>query len=860
MSRFTRKRGEQIQTDIQKRERKYRARRIDEAVQRAYEHLYDGEFRRLVTLMRDILTRDMGVTRHTLRDHAETVLESAAELHWNHEAVRRFVENPDRYLETELNSTERNGSGQLYLRAAGMTDPRERQRDTVVEAFHSLESLAVARGWVSNSVTNWAPARGYALQMGTWYQPPRDDMPFDIQLVNPGDSEEVTVAMGKPGRGKGVWGHTETEDRAAAGRKIIDLVDFDECEGGTLDIPNANPILREAREDMGLPPDFTEHPEYEPPNVEIMVPLTDGLADRHIPYYGDGPTDTVVRPFTVPASRLSKRALKRFISAELTPTQVNVFESAYDEIQRSRDDWNLHELIMAVERHRGLHGNQGAVDRVMRAIRRVQSKGWIRDKDDPHCIDWGRILTDTDTATVFTASLMEDTDEAAKYLFHSYVIYGFRTELKRLKALPSSERDGWKHVPKMTGLARELHKIAPNAVTAADDPTIRDIQEAMTSDFRDLTAMHRHEGVELICDTQNFIGEIKKRGRKNFNRAALFQVDFSDAKEMFQEMAGELREKYPKRVTQRFGVGECAVLGRVGTNRSFEMTVAVAPPMSHHFDPDEWVHPERGVTKDRESLKREIGGDPEELEPEGWESVNSGWDIRVYLGGEEYRPARELLNATNAGEVDRTDLETVRNSDRRPEHGPGQFAWDCLEIVDAPDPGRSSDRVILKRLETAYINYAEHHGHRTNYGARSNLCQVMGGAPTPTKPDTEFREVWDLTRPVIHDFDGGQENGQVACYSGVRLNERGEAWANGEVPEDAGDPAGEGEDTTEEPDDGGPEPGDDVDVSASEDAAHPATEDMDCCGSPEPVPIYAGEEQDEQMGWRCEACGGSDWF
>jgi hypothetical protein len=871
MPRFTKKRGQQIQDEIQNRERKYRSRRIDEAIQRGYEHLYDGDLGKLSRLMRDILIPDLGLSRHNLRHHAEQVTGAAAELQWSHESVRRFTEDPERYVETVTSSgpqDAREQAGQLYLRAAGMSDPRERHRQTVVNAFHSLESLAVARGFVSNSVTNWAPARGYELQIGTWYQPPRDDMPFDIQLVDPGDSEEVTVNMGKPGRGKGVAGHTESEDRHAAGRKIVDLVDFDECEGGVLDIAMANPTLREVREDMGLPADFNEHPEYEPPNLEIMVPLTDGLGDRYIPYHGPNPEDTVVRAFTVPASSLSKRALKRFISAELTPTQVNIFESAYDEIQRSRDDWNLHDLIMAVERHRGLHGNQGAVDRVQRSIRRVQSKGWIRDRDDPHCINWERILTDTDTATVFTASLMQDTDEAAKYLFHSYVIYAFRTELKRLKELPDHERDGWDHVPKITGILRELHKIAPNSETAEDDPTIREIQEAMTSDFRDLTAMHRHEGVELICDTQNFIGEIKKRARKNFNRAFLFQVNLSDAYEMFQEVAGETRDKYPKRVTRSFGVGECAVLGRVGTGRPFEMTVSVAPPMSHHFDPDEWVHPERGITKGREDLKKEIGGDPEKLSPEGWKSVNSVWDLRVYLLDEQYRPARELLDATGAtaSEPEQTDLDSVRAADRRPDSGPGQFGWDALEI----DP---NGRVILDRLQIAYNNYAEANDFPT-YEKRSSLCQLIGGSPTPEDDDRLWKDHWEHARPVIHEWDDGKA--QTPVYKGVRFTDDGEKWAEGgpEPDDEDANPGRTGEEPTSTEDaDGddatGPSSGEDpepepelkpVQSSGGDDGPDlepkpedPALGDMDCCGAPEPIPMYAGDERDHQVGasgWR----------
>lgn len=882
MSKITQTREEQIVGDIEKKDRQYRKRRIDEAIQEGYQKLHDDDLAGLCVLMRDILIPDMGVARHTLRDHAETVQQENADLRWDHTSVRSFVERPDSYHQAMVSpepESEKELAGQLYMKAAGVQDPRERKRKVVRQAFQSLESLAVARGFVSNSVTNWAPAFGYELQLGTWYQPPRDDMPFEIQLVTPGDSEEVTVNMGKPGRGKGVMGHTEAEDRYAAGRNVIDLVDFDECEGAVYDIPNRNPTLREAREEMGLEPDFTEVDGYEP-NLEIMVPMTENLADEYIPYYGDGGTDTVVKPFTVPASHLSKKALKRFIASELTDTQKNIFETAYDQIQRSRDDWNLHDLIMAVERQRGVHGNQGAVDRVQRSIKRIQAKGWIRDEDDPNAIDWERILTDSDTITVFTASKMPDTDEAAQYLFHSYLLYAFRKELKRVKGLPAEvkEQRGWRHVPKIQSILRELHEIAPNNETSSDDETIREIQEAMTSDFRNLTAMHRHEGVEVSADTQNFIGEIKKRARVNFNRAALFSVDFNPASAMFQQMAGEPRDKYPRTVTRNFGVGECAVLGRVGTGRSFEMTVKVAPPMSHHFDPDEWVHPERKVTKSRGELKKELGADPEAVDHD-WVSVNSGWDLRVHLLDEEFRKASELLDAVNAGDAgEDMDLNEVKTEQKRPEDGVGKFAWDALEID-------SDSRLILDRLEFAYQAYAEQHDEVSDL-SRQAITKRLGTTLTPETEKRTFGDVTEHGRPVIDRHPDGRR--QTSVYYGVELQDAGE-WMNccdapefqltwtddGDGKNDRGEPNGwtcancHGEGTPSEqqtlgdaPEDGKSPDGPDTeppDPESEGEERDPAVEDMDCCSYPTPTPMYAGEENDEMVGFQCQSCGAKEW-
>lgn len=803
---FERERGEQIRTDLKKRDRKVTRRMVDEAIQRGHERLMDGDLEGLAVIARDILVPRLNLSRWNIRDAAVTVRDSGQNLVWDHESVRRFIESPDTYIQAAKPGGDGGGSGSaLYLRAAGMTDPRERRRQVIIKCFESLESLAVARGVISNSVTNWAVARGYSLQIGTWYQPARDDMPHEVQLVNPNDSEPVTVNMGKPGRGKGVAGHTETEDRYHAGRKIVDLVDFDECEGAVYDIPQSNPVLREVRGDMGLAADFTEHEDYTPPNVEILVPMTRNLKDEYIPFHGDGPTDTVVRPFTVPASSLSKRALKRFVASELTDVQKNIFESAYDRVELDHGpSWDLRDLIMECENFRGDHGNQGAVDRVQRAVNRIRQKGWIRSESDPNAIDWERILTNPDTITVFTASLMPESDEGAKYLFHSYLIYALRTELKALKKLPEHvrrERD-WNHVPPLTVILRELHKVAPNAETAEDDDTIREVQEAMTSDFRDLTAMHRHESIEIIADTQNFIGEIKKRARVNFNRAVLFNVNFSPAKAMFMELAGEPRDEYARRVTKRFGVGEAAFLGRVGTGRSFEMTVAVAPPMSHHFDPDEWVNTRTKRTMDAEDLKARLDGrDPIQVNPDGWSAVNSGWDLRVYLKDEEYRPARELLDAASERGEDE-DLTEITNEQRRPNHSVGRFAWDCLEI-------ERKEKIPRLMFRWAFSAWAAFNGE-VDLPPRS-IGQKFYDVPLPDSSDEDatFRDAVEQVTPVMRGFPDGKY--QTRCYGGIALKEESE-W-------------------------------------------------MNCCDNPELGILWAEELDEDAEGsreaetWRCQSCG-----
>lgn len=862
-SQFERTRGEQIKKDIRKSAEYRQKARIDKAIQAGYRAIYEADHHTLALVCRDHLIRELDVTRQSLREYAESVTESGEE--WNHVEVRRFVENPGRYIQffaEESVLTDELIAREFRRMAEGAENPATVFRDVVEGAFYSLESIAITEGYVTGSVTNWAPATGYELQTGILYQPPRGDMPDEVQLVKPGDSEEVTVCMGMPGRGKGMSGHTETEDRYAAGRKIIDLVDMDECEGATMDIPQCIPELRRVREEMGLAPDFTEIPELDP-DLEIMVPLTRNLSEEYIPFNGEDPTDTVVRPFTVPAASLSKRALKRFIGAELTKQQEALFERAYESVDRRYDDWSLVDLAHQVE-----HAPQdnGAGERVMRLIKSIANQGWIRTRDHPLCIDWERILTSPEKITVFTASKMGDKDVGKKYLLVSYLVYGLRRNIKKLKNLPHhviQNRD-WDHVPKLTVVARELHKVAPNNETAAADARIREVQKAIASDFRDLTAMHRHEGVEIIADTQNFIGEIKARARKNFNRAILFETQFSPAKSMFLEIAGETgeRDKYPRRVKKGFDVGESAVLGRVGTGRPFEMTVAWAPSASYHFDPDDW------------------------------NNVNTGWDARVHLLGEDYRKAGELVDAlmnpdsSSDGEgadssggasedVDPADIdvEKLANRDEKPDEPVGAFAWDHLE-------SRPNHRLVLDDLMTAYHQWAR--DHERNQKPRQVMGQKLGNSATPEDDSEIWKEVFESRRLTIDDHPDDRRT--TRTYEGVALTESGEdlldrglAWEKEQGWTDVDPDEREYKtnrldysdiDTSADADvdanGGGSEDQDtSADADSGEDApADPASEEIDCsCSTPRPVAMYSGDGADgDQVGWKCENCSEKEFF
>lgn len=453
-------------------------------------------------------------------------------------------------------------------RITGLGTPLLAPPATQIErAFRSLVIIAEWKGVVQSEMRDVAAVRGHALDLGIIREPWERDSPEQIRIVDPTGHPPVSVNQGLPGFGKTTAGTSEAEDRYAAGKKIIDVVDLTELENGLYDVPQGQEDLREVREKMDLTPDFLEADDYPRPGMEVFAPLTPGLERSEVPFRVDT-EETVVRPFTIPAADIPRKALNMMLS-HLTEVQQNHLDRAYQQVSK-QDDWSLRDLADAVL---ATDAQDGVKRRLYNTLASLQDLGFIRTKECEYALDWEDVFRDAGTITVFTQSLVED--GAHKFMVLSYLIHGLY-----------HERQEHYNLPPLTAVFRELHHIAPNDRTARQDEREREIQRGMVAAFQELCSMHRHEDIEVLADTQQLMGQINKRAREHVERVVTFRSQMGTLKPLFKDMVGLDGDRYDYLTTiaRDFEAGQAAVIGYTGTNRSLEMPIEFAPPMSHHLD------------------------------------------------------------------------------------------------------------------------------------------------------------------------------------------------------------------------------------------------------------------------------------
>lgn len=480
-------------------------------------------------------------------------------------------------------------TGDLYSYAVhGDRDPR-----TIRRAFESLESIAMDSGIVDDEMRNYVKATGFQSQMGVMYKLYEYDAGDQAQLISYHSGETKTLYHGETGEGKSTALSTDVADRWRInctgawedGKrrreddiKIIDLIDTDEFENAVYDIPQQQDVLRDIRSRMGLEPDYTTIDGFDRPDIEILVPLTSGLADEELPFeVTDGEVgESPVTGFTVAASDLTKRSLKHFIAGS-TPEQRRVIGTCYDRVEESTDDWTLRDLA------RELHGLDGISDnfkrRAVRNIEDLQATGFIRDKECPHRIDWERIFRETGTITAFSQSFLDEYDSklmVLSYLFHS--IYHKRGEYSNL--------------PPCVGIGRELHEVAPHSQESNGTDREQALQSSIIGELSYILRKNRHQSLEFIFDTQD-ITDLKRGIRKRFNRAITFQTHEDAMEELFDKVIGNKSLFRSYRDTVSTSVkGRGTVLGKTKPNdedgTDFLAPVQFAPSAWHVFDDDEY--------------------------------------------------------------------------------------------------------------------------------------------------------------------------------------------------------------------------------------------------------------------------------
>jgi len=477
------------------------------------------------------------------------------------------------------------------------------------DAYQSLVNIAEFESIVSD-VANHSMGTGFELPLGRIWSSFEMEYPDELQLVTRGSGWPKTLFTGKTGQGKSATLDSAVADRYAAGMKIVDLLDTDEFESAVYDIPQKQPALRDAREELGLPPDYHDVDGFDAPDLEILVPLTSETQEMDVPVDDDG--NTVIRPFVIPTDDLDQATLVTFLSALVSKQQETSIRTAYDEVSDS-PGWTLRDLADQVIQRDDLDDKYQR--RVVRLLENLQGKGFLRTEDHPYALDWERIFRDTDTITAFSVAPLEESVD--QMMAMSYLVRGLYDSRKDLSELPPC-----------AAVARELHEIVPHRNETAADARAEALQEAIAHNLSYILRKNRHERLEILGDTQDLM-DLKKGVRMRFSRFVLFNLPERSVKAAFAIAGASDWKKCNGSLGPEQGVG--AVVGDTEATsrygRDFVTPVQFAPSPIHHFDVDEH---DTGL-----EARTDLLG--EEWETRSWDTGADdglGFDAAEVLGGD----------------------------------------------------------------------------------------------------------------------------------------------------------------------------------------------------------------------------------
>jgi len=489
---------------------------------------------------------------------------------WHWVALTRFIEEPESYRRAAERPTATDTPSIDSLTDGGSSVTSQPRETVVIErTFESVAQVADYEGIISD-VSNASRAVGFEITLGRFYSPPDWDHGDEVRIISRNRGHPKTLCCGSTGAGKSTTLESVIEDRYNNGVKIIDLVDTDEYENCLYDIPQSDPELREVREDLDLPVDFTESDEYEEPDLEVLVPLTPGVRDEPIPFDEDG--ETVVRPFTIPASDLDQTTLVSFLSALVSRQQEASIRTAYDTVDRRETDWSLSDLADEIAAQEEL--KDSFRKRAVRLLENLQNKGFIRTRECEYAIDWREIFESTDTITAFSQAHVSDRID--QLMIMAYLVYSTYFGRREYPVLPEAFVS-----------IRELHEVAPHREESDDDHRAEALQNAMVSNLSYALKKNRHQRIEYGADTQD-LQDLKRGVRKRFSRYLCFDMPAGPLEDVFDYTSETGSDSCKNSMRSESGMG--AVVGlsepNVRDDISFLSPVKFAPPSFHHFDVD----------------------------------------------------------------------------------------------------------------------------------------------------------------------------------------------------------------------------------------------------------------------------------
>lgn len=495
--------------------------------------------------------------------------------YWHYSALRSFIDEPSESLQA-LTSEE------AYVETESLTSedldvgPTEQEAaETVKQAYLSCVAIAEQEEFVKDELTNRVDAVGWTLKLGEHLQDAEMDIGDEVQIVSDQADYLKSLHCGPTGLGKSTGAEREAEDcqqlSFQEGRdcKVIDMVGFRQGESWLPDVPQQQPKLRRVLDDLGLPPDFTETDDLGQPDVEILVPLTADVPNKPFPFRVDD-NEFVVRPFTVPASRLRKPLLVSLIMSRLSEGEEQTIREAYDDVDNRESDWSLADLADEI-RHRDELSDKHR-SKAIGVLRSLQNEGFIRTKEDDRRLNWDDIFHDTTTRTVFSQARCSELAGLITFAYQADTIF--------------QERKSMRKPPDCALLFRELWEVVPHKRRRSFDSRQAAVQEAIGQIMMRLMRQNRHIRCHIIADTQE-PNDLLKSIREMFNRYVVYGANRDTIKDIFSWTQNDKWKQFWATMTPK--AGEAGIVGQVDPaieNRHIEFVspVQMAPPAHHHFD------------------------------------------------------------------------------------------------------------------------------------------------------------------------------------------------------------------------------------------------------------------------------------
>jgi hypothetical protein len=549
--------------------------KIEELIEQCSAALGQGDrehYRFVAVKLRDDLIP--AVREHTSTTFTEYDRKLSDSPLWDWVALTSFLEGADAYVD-RLSRDTAGGFRSLTLQVRGYDDEDTAARLTVEKTLACMTAIAELEGIVLEDYASRVDAVGFSIKLGEHKQ--REDMDFGdpVVAVTQQAGYLKTLHTGGTSTGKSTGTERELEDyyrqNFDEGRdvKVIDLVGFGEGENWLYDVPQQQPDLRRARDDMDLPPSFEDIDGFDP-DAEIYVPLAPGLERNRLPY--DTETgDFVPTPFTVPASELSKELLVALITARLTDRKEQIIRDVYEVVDARLDDWSIRDLVDEIIARDEL--NKSHKRDAISPLRALQSNGFIRTKDDPHTLDWRDIFRNTQTLTVFSQALLED--ELSQLVTVAYLLDKIW-----------SERRARRSYPDLTVGIRELWEIVPHKGRTIEDDQAKAVQDFIGYRMTRFVRKSGHVSMNIVGDTQ-VVGDLESGVRQMFNRFVVFDADHDTVKNIFKWTSNNRHKSFRRRITSR--IGEAGIVGKIEPARrkkgiEYISPVAYAPPSFHHLD------------------------------------------------------------------------------------------------------------------------------------------------------------------------------------------------------------------------------------------------------------------------------------